>query len=129
VAVTRTSDQIAALLARPNHAIVGTNRSSGAPQLSVVWYLWDGSAFSFSTTRERAKYRNLVRDPALSLLVDAPDEGWYALAIGRAEIIPQTPAFTRQLFAKYQPTVAYDGQVAAEQVVVVLRPDKLITGS
>jgi nitroimidazol reductase NimA-like FMN-containing flavoprotein (pyridoxamine 5'-phosphate oxidase superfamily) len=69
-----TSEAIERLLAQPNHAIVGVNRASGAPQLSVVWYLWDGTSFSFSTAKGRAKYFNLKRNPSISLLIDDPDE-------------------------------------------------------
>jgi hypothetical protein len=50
-------------LAKPNHAIIGLNRAAGAPQLTVVWYRWDGTSFFFRTTKESAKHYNLKREP------------------------------------------------------------------
>src|SRR5579859_2046693 len=64
------TEQQAALLAQPNTAIIGVNRSNGAPQLTVVWYAWDGKDFFFSTLKDRAKYKNIKRNPAISLIVD-----------------------------------------------------------
>lgn len=127
----KTLDEINALLAKPNHAIVGINRAVGAPQLSVVWYLWDGTSFLFSTTIDRAKYLNIQRDPAISLLVDDPDGKWYVVAYGQAEVREQTVEITRRLFTKYMPDSpqAHSGDVAPNRVVIVLHPEKMLTGS
>jgi len=74
-------------LAKPNNAIIGVNRAEGAPQLTPVWYVWDGDAFYFSTTKDRAKYLNLKRDPSISLVVDDVPSHRYMTAYGKAEII------------------------------------------
>ena len=81
-----------------NHAVVGTNRAGGAPQLTVVWYLWDGETFRFSTTRNRAKYFNIKRDPDISVLVDDIEDKWHVVVYGRAEITGQDRDFSRRLF-------------------------------
>ena len=44
------TEEQAALLAQPNTAIIGVNRAKGGPQLTVVWYVWNGKDFSFSIT-------------------------------------------------------------------------------
>ncbi|MEP7286049.1 MAG: TIGR03618 family F420-dependent PPOX class oxidoreductase [Chloroflexota bacterium] len=123
-------EDIDTLLSKPNHAIVGINRAVGAPQLTVVWYLWDGKSFSFSTTKDRAKYLNLKRDPSISLLVDNLEEGWYVVAYGQAEINEQDADFSRRLFRKYLPEDprAQHGDNDPNRVMVVVFPEKIITG-
>ena len=124
-------DNITALLSRPNHAVVGTNRADGAPQLTVVWYLWDGKAFHFSTTRNRAKYFNIKRDPRISLLIDDFENKWHVVAYGRAEITSQDPQFSRQIFQKYLPDDprAQEGDADPDRVVITLHPERILTGS
>jgi PPOX class probable F420-dependent enzyme len=124
-------ERIDAFLARPNHAIVGVNRAAGAPQLTVVWYLWDGESFRISTMRSRAKYANIMRDPAISLLVDNAEENWYLVAYGTAEFRQHDAAFSRELFRKYLPDHpnARTGADDPDRVVIVLRPRRILTGS
>lgn len=125
-----TSDEIAGLLAKPYHAVVGTTRASGSPQLSIVWFLWDGEAFSFSTTKTRAKYVNLSRNRAMSLLVNDAERAWYVVAYGDAEIVEHGHAeLARGLFAKYLPGKD-PGAVAEDplRVAVRMRPQRMLTG-
>ncbi|HZC26192.1 MAG TPA: TIGR03618 family F420-dependent PPOX class oxidoreductase [Actinopolymorphaceae bacterium] len=124
------SPEVSALLSRPNHAVVGVNRRDGAPQLTVVWYLWDGEEFSFSTTTERAKYLNLRRDPAVSLLVNDSEHAWYVVAYGVAQLGARDhAAVSRELFARYLPD-RDPSAVAADpsRIVVTLRPERLLVG-
>ncbi len=48
--INMTSEELQAILSKPNNAIVGANRPSGGPQLTSIWYFWDGTSFFFSTT-------------------------------------------------------------------------------
>ncbi len=43
-----TPEEMQTLLSKPNNAIVGVNRREGAPQLTVIWFYWDGTSFYFS---------------------------------------------------------------------------------
>src|SRR5215831_17582076 len=93
-------DKIMVLLAKTNTAIVGVNRTRGGPQLTPVWYVWDGETFRFSTTTDRAKYANLKRDPSMTLLV--VDPLGYVAAYGEAEIIEAGFAeLVRPIIEKY----------------------------
>jgi PPOX class probable F420-dependent enzyme len=130
-----TAEEREALLSKPNHAIVGVNRAIGAPQLTVVWYRWDGTSFFFSTTKERAKYYNLKRDPSISLLVDDLEGRWYVVAYGQAEILEQNHVdLARPLLEKYVPTdrlEEYLGEYVGDhpkRVIVVVHPEKILTG-
>jgi PPOX class probable F420-dependent enzyme len=129
--LTDTTPSIEQLLAKPLHAVVGINRAGKPPQLTVVWFEWDGATFRFSTTRSRAKFRNLVRDPQLSLLVDDPETNSYIAASGRAVVEDHGHAeLSQRLFARYLP-----GQHAGatpeepDRVVIALTPDRILAGS
>jgi PPOX class probable F420-dependent enzyme len=63
------TDSQAQLLLDPNFAVAATVRPDGSPQTSVVWIDWDGENAVFTTTRARAKGRNLECDPRISISV------------------------------------------------------------
>jgi PPOX class probable F420-dependent enzyme len=68
---TMSQVEIETYLAERRHAIVATNVAGGPPQLSPVWYLYEAGRFYISVNTETAKYRNLQRDPHISLCIDA----------------------------------------------------------
>lgn len=128
-----TPEEIQAFLAKPHNAIVGVNRTQGAPQLTTVWYAWDGTSFYFSTTKDRAKYLNIKRDPSISLIVDDVESHKYVVAYGKAEIIEHDFAdLTRKVIQKYIPAEQTEQMVQMtvndpQRVIVVLHPEKVLT--
>ena len=126
------TDKQAALLAQPNNAVIGVNRAKGAPQLTVVWYAWDGKDFYFSTTKDRAKYTNIKRNPAISLLVDDLASHTSVVAYGQAEIIEHDlAALASLLIEKYVPEAQREEALKGvindpKRVIVVLHPDKIL---
>ena len=121
------------MLAKTGNAIVGVNRANGGPQLTPVSYAWDGEAFYFTTTNDRAKYLNLKRDPSISLIVDDAETHKYIVAYGRAEIIEQNIGeHVRPIIQRYAPPELVEPRVQQissdpSRVVVVLRPEKIVT--
>lgn len=128
----KMTKEIEALLARPLEAVVGVNRPTGAPQLTVTWFVWDGNVFFFSTTKDRAKYLNLKRDPSISLLINDLENHWYVVVYGHAEIIEQNhDELARPLIEKYmtpEQRAQYKGGDPS-RVIVVVKPEKILTGS
>ncbi len=128
-----THEEMQAFLSKPNNAIVGVNRTSGGPQLTPVWYAWDGTNFFFSTTTDRAKYLNLKRDPSISLIVDDVESHKYVVAYGNAEVIEHNFAeLVRPVIKKYAPEDRIEQMVQAvsndpKRVLVVLHPEKILT--
>jgi PPOX class probable F420-dependent enzyme len=128
-----TSEEMQKLLSKANNATVATNRAEGGPQLTPVWYAWDGRSFFFTTTKDRVKYANIRRDPSISLIVDDLEAHKYVVAYGRAEIIEHDYVeLLRPVIQKYAPAHRVEQMVKAttddpSRVLVVLRPDKIVT--
>ncbi|GAA2611133.1 PPOX class F420-dependent oxidoreductase [Actinomadura fulvescens] len=76
------------LLNERNLGVLVTLKKDGRPQLSNINYHYDEAKdlIRISVTADRAKVRNLRRDPRASLHVQTPD-GWaYVVAEGTAEL-------------------------------------------
>ncbi len=74
-------------MAENHNAVLSTYRRDGATQMSIVTTGPYKDGVAFSTTENRAKLRNLERNPRCSLLV-AQDNWWgYVVLEGVAEII------------------------------------------
>ncbi|MEV0212677.1 PPOX class F420-dependent oxidoreductase [Micromonospora sp. NPDC050695] len=68
--------------------VLVTLRRDGRPQLSNLDYLAEPGLIRCSTVGDRAKARNLSRDPRASFHVTTPDGGAYAVAEGTATLTP-----------------------------------------
>lgn len=73
------------IVANGRNGILATTDRDGTPQLSNIYYLADPSAqiVRFSTTTDRVKGRNLLRDPRAALHVPGADFFNFAVATGR----------------------------------------------
>ena len=78
------------LFARLRGGSLITLKRDGRPQASVVIHAWDGPARTVrvSLTDDRAKTRNLRRDPRASYQVVAPDLTAWAVGEGFAQLTP-----------------------------------------
>jgi PPOX class probable F420-dependent enzyme len=61
-----------ALFERPNHAVMGTVRPDGSPQVTPVWVMLEGDRAVVNSARGRAKVRNVERDPRATVTVLDP---------------------------------------------------------
>jgi PPOX class probable F420-dependent enzyme len=96
------------LLAGRDIGVLATLKRDGRPQLSTINYHFDEGRglVRISITSDRAKARNLARDPRASLHVGSPD-GWsWAVAEGTAEL---------------SAVAADPGDAAVEELVAVYR--------
>ena len=78
---------VADFIAANRQAVLTTFRRSGAAQMSVVTVGAYGGGAGFTTTEDRAKLRNLVRNPRCSLLALTPDRSEYVVLEGRARLL------------------------------------------
>jgi PPOX class probable F420-dependent enzyme len=81
-------DRFASLLANRHHGVLVTHRANGWPQLSNVTYAWypDEQLIRISVTDDRAKTRNLRRDPRASFHVTSDDFWSYVVVDGHAQL-------------------------------------------
>ncbi|MFI8828471.1 PPOX class F420-dependent oxidoreductase [Streptomyces sp. NPDC053431] len=101
-------DRYLPLLGERGRGVLCTLKADGRPQLSTIdyWYDADAGFVRLSTTADRAKARNLRRDPRVSLHVSTPGGGAYAVFEGLATLsaVAAEPcdAAVEQLVAVYR---------------------------
>ena len=129
-----TQDKINAFLDGKRNAIMATIRRDGSPQLTPVIYRWDGEQFWVSTTKDRAKYLNLRRDPRMSLCIDDAATSTTVIASGKARITEDNLwADTLKIVERYQSPEQAAAYVKSMQekkeprVLIVLKPEKVIS--
>ncbi|WP_430499919.1 PPOX class F420-dependent oxidoreductase [Micromonospora trifolii] len=88
------SDRLWELFGQRGRGVLVTLRRDGRPQLSNLDYLAEPGLIRCSTTGNRAKVRNLRRDPRASFHVTTPDGGAYAVAEGTVTLTEPAVATT-----------------------------------
>ena len=69
-------ESAAAVLAKPNPAVITTLRSDGQPVSTATWYLWEDGRVLVNMDEGRKRLQHLRDDPRVTLTV--LDEGnWY----------------------------------------------------
>jgi PPOX class probable F420-dependent enzyme len=69
------------LLTTPALAHVATIGPDGAPQVTPVWFDWDGARLLLALAPDRQKMRNLRRDPRLAVSIVDPANAYRYLEI------------------------------------------------
>lgn len=113
-------------------AYLSTLGPNGEPQVSAVWFLWDGTHLRFAFNKKRQKYRNLLRDPRVAVALVDPSNAYRALELrGTVATIEGDPDF-RFINAASQKYLKRDASpqeagAADERVVIVVQPERVIT--
>jgi len=83
-------EDLLALLAEHKLGVLVTLKRDGRPQLSNVLYAYDSARrlIRISVTVDRAKSRNLARDPRASFHVSSEDDWSWTVAEGNADVTP-----------------------------------------
>lgn len=121
-----------AFLAEPRNAIVGGTRRDGRLHLTPNWFLWDGTVFRVSTTKDRVKYRLFRADPRVQLVIDDATGFRYVVVDGTVETGDEVEAgleHFRALRRKYGRPDQTDADLRDEmvrdrRVLLVITPDK-----
>jgi PPOX class probable F420-dependent enzyme len=108
-------------------ATFATIDDDGFPQLTEVWFLYDGDELKLSLNSTRRKTHNLERRPECSLLVlDLANPYRYVEIRGRARVEPDTNgAFAAKIGAKYGANLVEYDQPGESRVVVTIEPLKI----
>jgi PPOX class probable F420-dependent enzyme len=114
---------LADLLERPLYGSLGTVRPDNTVQVNPMWFEWDGTHVRFTHTNKRAKYRNLQRNPSMTLLVTDPDTPQRYLEVRGelAEIVPDPEgAFFVRLGKRYGDPDQEPPADKADRVILVM---------
>ena len=119
-----------------------TLKRDGRPQASVVIHVWDPDrrAVRISVTDDRAKTRNLRRDPRASYQVVSPDLTAWAVGEGFAELTPPAAdphddtvealvGLYRRLVGEHPDWPEYRAAMVADRRVVLTLPFERVYGA
>ena len=115
------------LVDRPLFAALGTVRPDNSVQVNPMWFDFDGEHVRFTHTTYRQKYRNLQRNPSMSvLIIDPADPERYLELRGelaRAEPDPRG-SFYVHLGRRYGNPDEQPPPDAADRVILHMRVDR-----
>ena len=112
-------------------AFLSTIGPKGDPQVSPVWFTWDGSHVLFALNKTRQKVRNLTRQPRVAISMTDPANPYRALEIrGTVERIdPDTDlTYANAVTRKYTGHDASPEEIgrAEDRVLIVVTPERFI---
>ena len=113
----------AALLDRPLYGHLGTVRPDDTVQVNPMWFEFDGEHLRFTHTTKRAKYRNLQRNPSMSLSIIDPDNSFRYLEL-RGRLVDVVPDPTGTFYVRLGKRYGSPGQQPppdrADRVILVM---------
>jgi PPOX class probable F420-dependent enzyme len=133
-ALTPEAQRRLAEFLQPSHiAVIATIGPSGMPQLTPNWYDYTDGKVMISTTKERVKYRNLVRDSRMTVCIyterDAQD---YATMWGHVTIRDDDSIWpdTRAIVERYVSSDGVEARMAQlhtqNRVVIDFEPERVM---
>ena len=125
--------RLAEFLAPPRIAVVATIGREGMPQLTPNWYVYSDGRLLVSTTKQRVKHRNLVRDGRIAVCVcSEPMAEEYVTVRGRAEIRDDDSIWedTRAIVERYVEPDRVEARMdmlrREDRVIVSVEPDGVV---
>jgi len=110
-------------------ASLGTLMPDGTPQVTPVWFDYDGKNLIFNSARGRQKDLNVRRDPRVTMTIIDPENPYRYLEVrGRVTDITQEGADKHidKLAKKYLNQDKYPyGQPGEVRVLYTVRPEKV----
>ncbi|HUN88965.1 MAG TPA: PPOX class F420-dependent oxidoreductase [Terriglobales bacterium] len=110
-------------------ASLGTLMPDGTPQVTPVWFDYDGKNLLFNSARGRQKDLNVRRDPRVTLTIIDPENPYRYLEVrGRVTDITQDGADKHidKMAKKYIGQDKYPwGRPGEVRVVYTVRPEKI----
>jgi len=112
-------------------ANLATLNADGTPQVTPVWFDWDGSRLRINTAKGRLKDKNLRRTPAVALSIMDPDNPYrYVQVKGRVAAVTESGADAHidSLSKKYLGQDRYPYRKPGEvRVIFTITPDRVQT--
>jgi PPOX class probable F420-dependent enzyme len=129
---TMTPEQ-EAFLREHRFCVLSTVGRSGAPQVTRVYYLYEGGKLLTSVTRDRIKTHNVLRDPQVAVCALHEERPFsFVQVMGKAAITEEDLVETsRRIWSRFRSELPEDfAQVMVDQkrVVMVVTPERVSSG-
>ncbi|MGW1782812.1 pyridoxamine 5'-phosphate oxidase family protein [Streptomyces sp. NPDC002143] len=72
--IMMTAGELDAFLADQRTCRVATVSADGAPHVSALWFLWDGTALWLYSVVRSKRWADLRRDPRVAIVIDTGEE-------------------------------------------------------
>ncbi len=119
------------LLTKKAFASLATVMPDGSPQVTPVWFDFDGSHIRINSAKGRIKDKNMRRNAHVALAIQDPENPYRYLAMrGRVEEITENGADAHidSLAKKYLGQDRYPNRQASEvRVIYRIRPQRVST--
>jgi PPOX class probable F420-dependent enzyme len=132
--VAGLTDELRILLAERRYAVLATHDPDEVIHLTPVWFMFDNDRFFFESSSHSRKIKNLQRNPAASVIVDArlPGREQWVAAAGTVDLLSGAESALVNSAIRYRyltPDALADKQVeptyaAADDVTIRLTPAK-----
>jgi PPOX class probable F420-dependent enzyme len=117
------------LLTKKAFAHLGTVMPDGSPQVTPVWFDFDGTHVRINSAKGRVKDKNMRRNGRVALAIQDPENPYRYLAVrGRVEEITEAGADAHidSLAKKYLGQDRYPNRRAGEvRVIYRIRPERV----
>src|SRR6266545_4864264 len=119
------------LFDKKSFAMLATVGADGSPQVTPVWFDYDGTHIRFNTARGRVKEKNLGRNPKIALAIMDPDNPYrYVQVRGRIAEVTEAGADAHidALAKKYTGKDRYANHKPGEvRVIYKVAPERVQT--
>jgi PPOX class probable F420-dependent enzyme len=109
-------------------AMLALTMSNGAPQVTPIWFDWDGECIIINTARNRVKDKVLHRRPKVALAISDPADPYRYLQI-QGQVVDETEegGYDQicKLNEKYHGKFEYPKRPGEVRVTYKIRPEKV----
>jgi PPOX class probable F420-dependent enzyme len=124
-------DNFRDVLEKKSYAQLATVMKDGTPQVTPVWFDFDGTYIRVNSAKDRVKDKNMRRNPSVALSVQDPDNPYRYLAV-RGKVVEVTEngadAHIDSLAKKYLGQDKYPYRQPGEvRVLYKIRPERVST--
>ena len=124
-------EQFRDLLSKKAFASLATIMRDGSPQVTPVWFDYDGTHFRVNSAKGRVKDKNMRRNGMVALAILDPENPYRYMAVrGRVEAITEEGADSHidSLTKKYLGQDRYPYRKADEvRIIYRIRPERIST--
>lgn len=127
----KPNDEQEKIIREEQIAVMSTVRKDGGAALAPINYAYDDGRFLISTTKDRARYHNIRRNPNVSLCIVQAGGRPYVTVFGRAEIeetdiVDGTAKIFRRMSDRPVPDNFAEVLQQQERVLITVTPERFV---